>query len=187
MYRHSKPTGRQSWTSWPAWRCSSGSSITAVSRRPRRSRKCPQIAEGLDEPTDLARCRFIHWETSALGWATATRTWVDWTLWLEQIGASGVESSSGLRFSDYNLAVQAAIAGQGVVLGSRPVLADLVSAGLLVRAVPQSVRTDVGYDAVTTRNAIKRGEVESFIGWIATEAKGHLTTAYGVPGAGSPG
>ncbi|MBB2680953.1 UNVERIFIED_ORG: LysR family glycine cleavage system transcriptional activator [Rhizobium esperanzae] len=147
----------------------------------------PQIAEGLDEPTDLARCRFIHWETSALGWATATRTWVDWTLWLEQIGASGVESSSGLRFSDYNLAVQAAIAGQGVVLGSRPVLADLVSAGLLVRAVPQSVRTDVGYDAVTTRNAIKRGEVESFIGWIATEAKGRLTTAYGVPGAGSQG
>ncbi|MGE3874182.1 MAG: LysR substrate-binding domain-containing protein [Parvibaculaceae bacterium] len=132
----------------------------------------PQAAEGLDGPADLARCRFIHWETSALGWATATRTWMDWTLWLEQVGASGVEPPSGLRFSDYNLAVQAAIAGQGVVLGSAPVLADLVSAGLLVRAVPQSLLTDIGYDAVTTRGAIERAEVKAFIGWITTEAKG---------------
>ena len=132
----------------------------------------PRIADGLDGPTDLARCRLIHWETSALGWATATRAWMDWALWLEQIGVSGVELRSGLWFSDYNLAVQAAIAGQGVVLGSEPILADLVSTGLLVRAVPQSLRTDVGYDAVTTSGAIERAEVEAFIGWITTEVKG---------------
>lgn len=131
----------------------------------------PQIAKGLAEPNDLARCRFIHWETSALGWATATRAWMDWAVWLEQIGTSGVEPRNGLRFSDYNLAVQAAIAGQGVVLGSGPVLADLVSAGLLVRAVPQSLRIDLGYDAVTTRSAIERGEVNAFIDWIKTEAE----------------
>ena len=130
----------------------------------------PHIAQGLAEPRDLERCRFIHWETSALGWATATRAWMDWTVWLEQVGASGVEPRGGLRFSDYNLAVQAAIGGQGVVLGSGTVLADLVTAGLLVRAVPQTLRINVGYDAVTTPNAIKRGEVDAFIGWIRTEA-----------------
>lgn len=131
----------------------------------------PQIAEALGGPNDLARCRFIHWETSALGWATATRTWMDWAVWLKQIGASGVKPGSGLRFSDYNLAVQAAIAGQGIVLGSGPVLADLVSAGMLVRAVPQSLRTDIGYDAVTTRGSMDRSEVDAFIEWITTEAK----------------
>lgn len=132
----------------------------------------PHVAEDLGEPADLARCRFIHWETSALGWATATRALMDWALWLEQTGVSGIEPHGGLRFSDYNLAVQAAIAGQGVVLGSRPVLADLVSAGLLVRAVPQSLRTDVGYDAVTARGVAASSEVEAFIAWITTEAKG---------------
>ncbi|MCS5992107.1 LysR substrate-binding domain-containing protein [Klebsiella variicola subsp. variicola] len=131
----------------------------------------PQIAEGLNVPIDLARCQFINWETSSLEWATATRNLMDWPRWLEQIGASDVEPSGGLRFSDYNLAVQAAVAGHGVVLGSGPVLAHLVTAGLLVRAVPQSLRTDVGYDVVTTPRASERAEVEAFIEWIKTEAR----------------
>ncbi len=95
---------------------------------------------------------------------------MDWSHWLDRIGAPGIEPRGGLRFSDYNLAVQAAIAGQGVVLGSTPVLGDLVAAGLLVRAVPQGVRTDIGYDAVTTRSAIERAEVKAFVGWITDEA-----------------
>ena len=131
----------------------------------------PRIAGGLLEPADLARCEFIRWETSSLDWATSTRTWMDWRLWLTRIGAPGVVPRGGLTFSDYNLAIQAAIAGQGVVLGSAPVLADLVSAGLLVRAVPQSLRPDVGYDAMATRAAAERSEVAAFVDWIKAEAR----------------
>ncbi|MBO6883451.1 MAG: LysR family transcriptional regulator [Marivita sp.] len=132
----------------------------------------PAIAAGLRAPSDLARCQFIHWETSSLGWASSTRALMDWTVWLDRIGAAGVVSEGGLRFSDYNLAVQAAIAGQGVVLGSRPVLADLVTAGLLVFAVPQRLRTHVGYDAVTTGTVLMRPEVTAFVDWILFEASG---------------
>ena len=130
----------------------------------------PAIAAGLREPSDLSRCRFIHWETSSLGWASSTRSLMDWTVWLDRMGAAGVLPAGGLRFSDYNLAVQAAIAGQGVVLGSRPVLADLVAAGLLVFAVPQCLRTDIGYDAVTTGTVLARPEVMAFVDWIVSEA-----------------
>ena len=132
----------------------------------------PAIAPGLRDPSDLARCQFIHWETSSLGWASSTRALMDWTVWLDRIGATVVVPEGGLRFSDYNLAVQAAIAGQGVVLGSRPVLADLVAAGLLVFAVPQRLRTDVGYDAVTTGTVLTRPEVTAFVDWILSEASG---------------
>lgn len=133
----------------------------------------PEIAKGLREPSDLARCRFINWETSTLGWATATRSWMDWSVWLERIGAPQVVPRRDLMFSDYNLAVQAAIAGQGIVLGSAPVLSDLVAAGLLARAVPQGLRTDVGYDAVAMPKAIARLEVRAFLDWIVAEAKGN--------------
>lgn len=130
----------------------------------------PGIAAGLRVPSDLSHCRFIHWETSSLGWASSTRALMDWTIWLERIGAAGFIPEGGLRFSDYNLAVQAAVAGQGVVLGSRPVLTDLVAAGLLVLAVPQALRTDVGYDVVTTVTGLARPEVKAFLDWILSEA-----------------
>jgi len=96
---------------------------------------------------------------------------MDWPVWLERIGAPQVVPRHDLRFSEYNLAVQAAIAGQGIVLGSAPVLSDLVSAGLLVRAVPHCLKTDVGYDVVTMRKAIGRQDVSAFFDWIVAETK----------------
>ena len=159
-----------------AIRFGSGSDASLVSLRLFDEELCafcsPAVAQGLRQLADLASRRFIHWETSALGWATATRAWMDWSVWLERIGAPQVTPRRDLRFSDYNLAVQAAIAGQGIVLGSAPVLGDLVSAGLLVRAVPQGLRTDIGYDAVATLEASRRPEVGAFLSWIASEARG---------------
>ena len=82
--------------------------------------------------------------------------------------------STGLRFSDYNLAVQAAIAGHGVVLGSLPVLHDLVEAGLLVCPFPERVQTDIGYDLVTTQATAQRPEVQRFVDWISGEARAQI-------------
>ncbi len=91
---------------------------------------------------------------------------MDWTLWLEKIGASGVEHGSGLRFSDYNLAVQAAIVPvRGRCLEVNRCLLILFRRGFWYVPCPKVLRTDVGYDVVTTRSAIERAEVEAFIGW----------------------
>ena len=73
-------------------------------------------------------------------------------------------------FNDYNLAVQAAIAGQGVVLGSLPILRDLVEAKLLVSPFDEKVDTNIGYDIVTTKQAYDRREVRRFADWIVMEA-----------------
>jgi LysR family glycine cleavage system transcriptional activator len=74
-----------------------------------------------------------------------------------------------LHFSDYNLALQAAIAGQGVILGSKPVLAKLEEAGLLCDPFNVQVATDIGYDLVITARAKRRPEVQCFIDWISAE------------------
>ncbi|MFO1035315.1 MAG: LysR substrate-binding domain-containing protein [Geminicoccaceae bacterium] len=119
---------------------------------------------------DLARATLLHWDMSALTWAAVTRKWMEWRVWLEMVGATQVDWRRGVRFSDYNLAVQAAIAGQGVVLGSLPILRDLVEARLLVRPFAACVETGIGYDIVATPEALERPEVHSFVEWIRAEA-----------------
>ncbi|MCV9938220.1 LysR substrate-binding domain-containing protein [Boseaceae bacterium BT-24-1] len=55
----------------------------------------------------------------------------DWSRWCTQAGATGMDADAGPRFPDSMLAVQAAIAGQGVVIVSRTLVADAIAAGLL--------------------------------------------------------
>ena len=130
--------------------------------------------QGLTTLQDLDRFTLLHWDLSALDWARATRRWMGWQPWLAEVGADQVSSDHGIRFSDYNLAVQAAIAGQGVVLGSLPVLRDLLAAGLLVCPFEDRVITDIGYDVVTTARALERPEVKVFWAWVVAEAAGRV-------------
>ncbi|WP_448325833.1 LysR substrate-binding domain-containing protein [Sulfitobacter sp. M13] len=118
---------------------------------------------------DLDRVPLIHWDLADLDWAKATRTWMGWKPWLDRLGAEHIDSSRGTKFRDYNLAVQAAIAGQGVVLGSLPVMQDFILSGLLVRPLREKVETDIGYDLTATMAAIERQEVRDFISWVTDE------------------
>lgn len=126
--------------------------------------------EGPQSVEDLETIPLLRWDLSGLPWASATSRWNRWSYWLDQVGASHVKPAAGTRFNDYNIALQAAIAGQGVIIGSRPILKDMIDAELLVSPIAEVVDTDVGYDLVTTQPAIDRKEVASFWDWIIEEA-----------------
>jgi len=135
----------------------------------------PRLVDGpfaIRRIEDLEHVTLLHWDLAELEWAAATRRWVGWAPWLAEVGAGHIVSGEGLRFSDYNLAVQAAIGGQGVILGSLPVFRDLVDAGLLVRPFEHSVVTDIGYDLVTTEHTLERPEARAFLDWIVEAARG---------------
>lgn len=119
---------------------------------------------------DLSNATLIHWDISQLAWASETRRWFTWERWFAHIGAAELMTDRGLHFNDYGLAVQAAVAGQGVVLASWPMLREPVAAGLLVCPISEVVHTDIGYDVVTTRQARERPEVDAFIAWLADAA-----------------
>jgi LysR family glycine cleavage system transcriptional activator len=129
-----------------------------------------RAGRGIRQLEDLETVTLLHWDLSQLEWAYATRKWMGWTPWLERVGASHIQPGVGLRFGDYNLALQAAIAGQGVILGSTPILRSLIEAGLLISPFPDSVKTDIGYDLVTTERVRQIPEVTSFSEWIIREA-----------------
>ena len=133
----------------------------------------PSLANGppkLEQLDDLADTTLIHWDISQLAWARETRRWFTWDSWFSRVGADHLASDKGLHFSDYGLAVQAAIAGQGVVLASWPILREPVAACLLVCPFAKKVTTDIGYDLVVTPAAASRPEVGAFISWLADAA-----------------
>ena len=119
---------------------------------------------------DLAEAPLIHWDISHMPWAEATARWFSWPAWLRRQGAEALATEAGLYFSEYGQAVQAAIAGQGILLASWPILRAPVEAGLLVAPFSERVTTDIGYEVVTSPRAAERGEVAAFIDWILQAA-----------------
>lgn len=121
---------------------------------------------------DLNSVPLIHWDMSQLSWATETRRWFEWNKWFARYEVDIAETQQGLHFSDYGQAVQAAIAGQGVLLASWPILKEPIDAGVLVRPFEEKVMmTDIGYDVVTTPTTRDNYEVKSFIEWIVEMAE----------------
>jgi LysR family glycine cleavage system transcriptional activator len=77
---------------------------------------------------DLRRAKLIHVEGRRVPQPSP-----DWPRWCRTAGATGVNTDAGLRFTDSMHAVQAAIAGQGVAIVSRVLVADALASGLLVQ------------------------------------------------------
>lgn len=120
---------------------------------------------------DLRQVPLIHWDLSHMPWARNTRKWFDWSTWVRLKGVDSIDTSKGPRFSDYGLAVQAAVSGQGILLGGWPALQDPMEAGLLVCPFPEHFQaTDIGFDVVTTKDAAGKPEVAIFVDWLVRVA-----------------
>lgn len=134
----------------------------------------PAMTQGphsLNRIEQLRDVPLVHWDMSRLDWAHEARRWFTWEEWQKRVGTTLPHVSKGRRFSDYALAVNAAVSGQGVVLAGLPTLQDLVVEGLLVIPFPDKIlRTDIGFDLVSTPGAKQRPEVSAFVEWIMSTA-----------------
>lgn len=133
----------------------------------------PSLAKGpprIKRLKDLERAPLLRWDLSDSEWAVTTKKWNRWSYWLAQVGAESIRPEQGFRFSDYNLAVQAAIAGQGFIIGSTPILHSSIKANLLVNPFPEVAITDIGYDLIATETSRCRPEVTTFMDWLIEEA-----------------
>ena len=83
-------------------------------------------ALGLRAPRDLVRHRLIHFE-----WLRDAGDRPTWRDWLRAAGLEHDDASRGLRFSEVAHAIQAAVAGQGVALLNKVLVADALARGVL--------------------------------------------------------
>ena len=130
-----------------------------------RSKKISKFSEIESYP-------LLRWDTSQFNWSNNTKRWMDWENWIKFAKLdTTLNLNYGPKFTEYNLALQCAIAGQGFILGSTPVLSDLIKKELLIDPFNLSVKTDLGYDLVYEKKAFIKPEIEKFISWIVSEKK----------------
>ena len=115
----------------------------------------------LRNPSDLGHFTLLHDEMRE-----------DWRMWLMAAGATGIDATRGPGFSNSNLVVQAAIAGEGVALGRSVLVADDLAVGRLVRPFDMSLPGEFAYYVVCPEANAKRPKVEAFREWLLDEAAG---------------
>lgn len=114
-------------------------------------------------PADVMRMPLLHLESSG-----ATR-WMDWQDWASAQGLDSPGDAQNLTVGNYPLAIQAAIAGRGVVLGWRPLVDDLLRGGQLVALPVTPLTTPRGYFLVSPQGRNTAQALDSLRAWIVRE------------------
>lgn len=120
----------------------------------------------LKSPADLARHTLL-----AVDMPHGEALTVDWEPWFRVMGLEGVQMANSLRFTQYADAVAAAVAGQGVVIGRLPLLADLVKRGQLVAPFRSPALSRRGYFVATSAAGARNADAHAFVQWLLAEAE----------------
>ena len=123
----------------------------------------PKLLKGrqrLRVPADLARHTLLHDVFT-----------VDWAIWLRGAGIDTVDPQRGPTFLSSDHAIQAAVRGEGVVLGRSALVADDLAAGRLVRPFALSLPAGFAYYVVYPARAMRRPSVKAFRDWLLAETR----------------
>lgn len=95
-----------------------------------------------------------------------------WQDWLKSVGTEPEPPLRGPRFDDYVLAVQAATAGQGILLGRDTLVAAELASGRLVRPLPdQPAQRVFNYYIVYPEATEPPARVKLFRNWLLEQAR----------------
>ena len=120
----------------------------------------------LTRPEDLRHHVLLHYERP-----DGITPWLSWTVWLEVMQLQGLKPAGSLRFSQYDQTIQAAIDGQGVALGTTPLVRQLIKQGRLIAPLARKFDSLRAYYLVTSAAAAERPEVKDFAAWLLRRAK----------------
>lgn len=95
----------------------------------------------------------------------------EWEPWLQLMGLAAVHMAHTLRFTRYGEAVAAAVAGQGVVIGRLPLLAQLVREKKLVTPFRSPAASRRGYFVTLAPRAVHSASARAFADWLVAEAR----------------
>jgi DNA-binding transcriptional LysR family regulator len=120
----------------------------------------------LAAPPDLARHTLLQLAT-----APGPDMPLEWQSWLQAVGAGDVEPAATLTFTSYDSAVAAAVAGQGVVLGRRPLIDHLLRKRALVAPFKRNTTSVRGYFVIVNPAARHKPAVQALAHWLLEEAR----------------
>lgn len=111
---------------------------------------------GIDRPADLQKAVLLRHDHQ------------HWQPWLAAAGLDWPEPQTGPLFSDTNLLLDAAVAGEGIVLARKRIVASELASGRLVRLFDTELTDRHRYFLVRSHRveASRRLAVESFAQWL---------------------
>ncbi len=128
----------------------------------------PRLLKGpnaLRTPEDLCRQTLLHVDTPI-----GDDSYPDWAMWLAAAGVRDCDAERGPRFSMASMAVQAAIAGQGVALAGSVLVDDDVAAGRLVKPFELRFPVKFAYYVVCPEATAEQPRIVAFRQWLRAEA-----------------
>ena len=106
----------------------------------------------------------VHWHNSKL-YAHG------WEAWCAKSGENWLKPQPAIReYDEEHYALQAAIAGQGLVLASNILVSESVASGLLVPYKSEVVVDGAGYSALCVPGRERHPPVRAFFAWLREEA-----------------
>jgi LysR family glycine cleavage system transcriptional activator len=128
----------------------------------------PRLLEGphaLKTPADLSNFPLIHIDLPPPFPQGAT-----WAHWFEEAGVSGIDAERGLRFNVVDHALDAAIAGAGVVMGHKVIASyDIAAKRLVCPFGPELPMFGRFYFLVCAKGHETRPKVRAFRDWLTAE------------------
>ncbi len=92
-----------------------------------------------------------------------------WGAWLSAAGLTDMAPSAGLQLTDIGLAIQAAIAGQGVAMGRASLIEEELADGRVIRPFALSIPADYGIYVVCPEATAERPKIAAFRAWLLAE------------------
>jgi len=102
------------------------------------------------------------------------RAMFSWEVWMREVGLSGSTLETRHVFNDASLCLDAAIAGQGVMLAWQTLAGFALQQGQLVAPFGIRAKTGFGHYFVTSEGAREPKKVKDFKAWIREEMAGTL-------------
>lgn len=117
----------------------------------------------LQKPDDLINHTLLH-----VDWRDSEASW---PMWLQAAGVSAIDGTRGPRFTQEEMAVQAALDGKGVALIGDKIIADHLSKNLLVRPFDPVFSTPLSFafHLLTSRAKQQPEKVKKFRAWLLNE------------------
>ncbi|MCR9124549.1 MAG: transcriptional regulator GcvA [Rhodobacteraceae bacterium] len=123
----------------------------------------PNLAKQVKEPADLLRMPLIFDDS-----INFLEPPCDWAAWFRAVGMNHAPQH-GPRFSQADHAIDAALAGVGVVLGRRALIIKDLHEGRLIAPFRTAVAPDARFRFVCPKGAETRPPVQAFRNWILSE------------------
>lgn len=127
----------------------------------------PSLIEGKEDatcPSAILNYTLIHDDSTAEDDSVPT-----WAMWMKAAGIQMAEGMPALHFNNHALAIEAAVAGRGILLARSVIAEEDLKAGRLVKPFGEAVPINFAHYIVCPEDKLKNERVQDLIDWLRTE------------------